>query len=267
MPDWDHIAGDLQADAAARLTSEPFFGDVVILEEDKGIIESDVETALGVFNQESGKKIGAVVIARQPTIADTQSEAPGPEVKARLIFDVVTMPVINMSELGTQKRADVIAMRILNLLHRYFSGHTQCTLMAGANPVVGMSDLPEGNVGYRVTLETTFALDYADKVGTPNLAFNNAGEAVLTCATSGATIYYTTDGSYPGAENAEATEYTAPIEVTGRMTIRAGAVKADILPSDTMYVVVKLQAITTESGDEITTEDEDEITADPPVIE
>jgi len=267
MPDWDHIAGDLQLDAAARLTSEPFFGDVVILEEDKGIIESDVETALGVFNEETGKKIGAVVIARQPTIAETQSEAPGPEVKARLVFEVVTMPVINMGELGTQKRADVIAMRILNLLHRYFSGHTKCTLMAGANPVVGMSDLPEGNVGYRVTLETTFVLDYADKVATPNLTIDEDGAVVLTCATDGATIYYTTDGSYPGADNAEATEYTAPIEVTGRMTIRAGAAKADILPSDTIYVVVKLQVITTESGEEITTEDDEEIAAEPPVIE
>jgi len=176
------------------------------------------------------------------------------------------MPVINMSELGTQKRADVIAMRILNLLHRYFSGHTQCTLMAGANPVVGMSDLPEGNVGYRVTLETTFVLDYANKVATPLLSIE-AGLVVMTCATDGAAIHYTTDGSYPGPENAEALTYSTPLDVTERTTFRMGATLADVLPSDTTYAVVGLSVITTESGEEITTEAEDEIVAEPPVIE
>lgn len=52
----------------------------------------------------------------------------------------------------------------------------------------------------------------------------------ITCATEGATIYYTTDGSDP-AEGGD--EYTAPIAFTGsQMTVTAIAVKADMLDSD-----------------------------------
>jgi hypothetical protein len=267
MPDWDHIAGNLQIDAASRLASEPFFSDVVILEEDKGIVESDVETALGVFNEGTGKKIGAVIVARHPVIAATRSEALGPDVNARLVFDVISLPVINMTNLGTQKRADVIAMRILNALHRYFSGHTGTLLMAGANPVAPINDLPEGNVGYRVTLETDFRLNYADKVATPTLALNEAGDVVMTCATSGAVIHYTLDESYPGPANAEAEIYTTPLDVTGRMVFRLGATLADVLPSDTAWVVVNLQVITTEDGKTLLTEDNKQLGTETPLVE
>ena len=267
MPDWDDIAGNLQIDAAGRLASEPFFSDVVILEEDKGIISSDVETALGVFNEQSGKKIGAVVVARHIVIAGTRSEALGPDVNARLVFDVITLPVVNMTDLGTQKRADVIAMRILNALHRYFSGHTGCTLFSGANPVQPINDLPEGNVGYRVTLETDFRLNYADKVATPTLSLNDDGDIVMTCATAGAVIYYTLDESYPGPANAEAETYATPLDVTGRMVIRMGATKADVLPSDTAFVVVNLQVITTEDGKTLLTEDDKRLASETPVTE
>lgn len=44
----------------------------------------------------------------------------------------------------------------------------------------------------------------------------------ITCATNGATIYYTTDGSDP---NAESMVYTEPIHVDGNMTLKAFAVK------------------------------------------
>lgn len=52
----------------------------------------------------------------------------------------------------------------------------------------------------------------------------------ITCATEGATIYYTTDGSNP-ADGGE--EYTAPFAFTGsQMTVTAIATKADMLDSD-----------------------------------
>lgn len=52
----------------------------------------------------------------------------------------------------------------------------------------------------------------------------------ITCATEGAVIYYTTDGSNP-ADGGD--EYTAPFPFTGsQMTINAIATKADMLDSD-----------------------------------
>ena len=52
--------------------------------------------------------------------------------------------------------------------------------------------------------------------------FDEAQTVTITCATGGATIYYTTDGSAPTNES---TEYTGAITVSSTMTINAIAVK------------------------------------------
>jgi|GEM_PF-1692367 carbohydrate binding family 6 len=55
-------------------------------------------------------------------------------------------------------------------------------------------------------------------------------EITIACATAGATIYYTTDGSDPANGG---NEYTQPIKFTGdAMTVKAIATKADMLDSD-----------------------------------
>lgn len=51
----------------------------------------------------------------------------------------------------------------------------------------------------------------------------------ITCATDGATIYYTTDGNYPTTAS---TEYNAPIAITENTTITALAVKGGGILSD-----------------------------------
>ena len=58
-------------------------------------------------------------------------------------------------------------------------------------------------------------------------AANNATVA-LTTATSGAEIYYTTDGSIPSSSS---TKYTAAVAITGTQTLKAVAVKSGMLPS------------------------------------
>lgn len=61
--------------------------------------------------------------------------------------------------------------------------------------------------------------------GTPSglIGAGNTATVELTCATEGAKIYYTLDGSIPTLENG--TEYTAPIEVTDNTIIRAKGFK------------------------------------------
>ncbi|XID94887.1 S-layer homology domain-containing protein [Paenibacillaceae bacterium WGS1546] len=76
---------------------------------------------------------------------------------------------------------------------------------------------------------------------------NPAGRAVpagtkviLETLTEGATIYYTTDGSAPTSGS---TEYLAPIEVTGEMTIQAIAAKDGLLDSEVMSESYTIAAI------------------------
>ena len=54
-------------------------------------------------------------------------------------------------------------------------------------------------------------------------AVNSGTEVTITCATEGAKIYYTTDGSEPTTSS---TEYTAAISVTAAVTLKAIAVKS-----------------------------------------
>ena len=76
--------------------------------------------------------------------------------------------------------------------------------------------------------------EYAELAAKP--AFDVASGAVfypttnvtLTCATSGAKIYYTTDGSRPTDRS---TEYTGPIALSATTTVKARAYAADLGPS------------------------------------
>ena len=61
--------------------------------------------------------------------------------------------------------------------------------------------------------------------------YEEAFDVEITCATPGAEIRYTTDGSAPTATHG--TVYTAPIPIAGTTILRAGAYKTDWQPVDT----------------------------------
>ena len=57
----------------------------------------------------------------------------------------------------------------------------------------------------------------------------NIPEITISCATAGATIYYTTDGTTPTATS---TVYSTPINITGTTTVKAVAMATDMIPSE-----------------------------------
>ena len=59
--------------------------------------------------------------------------------------------------------------------------------------------------------------------------FTTSTSVTITCSTSGATIYYTTDGSTPSATNG--TQYTAQFTLTATTTVKAIAIKDNISSS------------------------------------
>ena len=77
------------------------------------------------------------------------------------------------------------------------------------------------------------------QVAMPTIQNNGSNAVSITCATEGATIYYTTDGSAPTTSS---TEYTGPLtEGFSGVTIKAIAVKENMIPSAVGSGTVTLQ--------------------------
>ena len=77
------------------------------------------------------------------------------------------------------------------------------------------------------------------QVATPTIQDNGSNAISITCATAGATIYYTTDGTTPSISS---TEYTGPLtENVSGVTIKAIAVKENMIPSEVGSGTVTLQ--------------------------
>lgn len=85
----------------------------------------------------------------------------------------------------------------------------------------GLDNSKIATANYHVDIPTV-----ANPVFSPNGGAVDAGtEVTITCATAGATIYYSTDGSAP------TTEYTGAITVNAAMTIKAVAKATDMADS------------------------------------
>ncbi|WP_196427079.1 S-layer homology domain-containing protein [Paenibacillus woosongensis] len=97
---------------------------------------------------------------------------------------------------------------------------------------------------YTITLSQEAEPEQVSKpVASPAGGAVPAGTTVtLSTYTNDATIYYTMDGSTPTSSSAE---YTAPIEVTGGMTLKAIAVKEGMLDSEVLeeyYTIATIPA-------------------------
>jgi len=100
-------------------------------------------------------------------------------------------------------------------------------------PVVGEGFVMVNIANAAPTTTTTFASDVVNTVATPRAlpiagTYTGAQSVALTCATAGATIYYTTDGSTPDATD---DAYNGPIAVAESGTIKAIAIKAGLTNS------------------------------------
>lgn len=99
-------------------------------------------------------------------------------------------------------------------------------------------------VGGSTTIETVATPTFTPAAGT----YTEAQNVTIACATEGATIYYTTDGSNPTTAS---TQYTAAIAVEKTTTIKAIAVKEGMYNSTvaTAAYTINLPAVLAGEGD------------------
>jgi hypothetical protein len=158
-------------------------------------------------------------------------------------LQIIENVTLNNGAQGTKKPARKVARRVRDVLRMYSAAGLVKNLIADEPFLIPLKVTDVENcVGYQENfkcLEDTTELQ--QKVATPVISPNSGAapqSVTISCATAGATIWYTLDGSHPWEENAEAEEYTGtPIEISEASVLRVRAFKDEYFGSNTAIAV------------------------------
>lgn len=227
---------NLQNECYYRVLANTGLAQVAVINQRKGDILNDVTASLGTFNERGGK-VGACIIVLAPTAKLDPSliGVPGAPLTVGLSFRVLEDPVVNLGATGTLLPATTIVRMLFDLVANfrpYGIGHPFRPI---PNCIIPVDD-PLAPVAFEVRFETEEADSVPYRKVTQPAASPSSGASpqtvTLTCATSGASIYYTLDGSHPYAGNANSVLYSGPVSVTSALSLRACAFKAGWIASD-----------------------------------
>lgn len=221
-----------QSDIADRLAADSWFSTITILEDRKGNTVSEAQKVLGAMTAKAGK-VGTCAVVMQPKGTVAKPNLPVAIMDLDITVLVLEDPAINDGQTGTGKNAMATARRIVDVLYQ-FSSQGVLRMMLPDNPTY----VPVDDIIAPVAIEVRFKSmeDFrtqAVKVSQPGYSTPQTAlpyTMTLSCATSGADIYYTLDGSYPSP--LQGSKYTAPFAVTTAASLRLGAVKAAMIDSD-----------------------------------
>lgn len=225
----------LQQFIHARISQDPYFSDVPVYlfrprsEDESVMIQTEIDSALAGIESKAGK-LGAAILVPMPDADVPEPEIPGPRLDMVPIVRVLEIPAINMSSAGTGKSAEDLALKILNLIHHTFFQDLGTTVIADANALEALAE-DHGRIGYDVQFRCPIGLSRPTKCAIPQIT-GTAAAVTITSATASASIYYTTDGTYPWSGNDTAHLYSAPFAVTSGQTVRAVATKTNYTASD-----------------------------------
>lgn len=222
------LLDQIEADIEGALKATPGLALAKILRADEGLTEADVAQKLVTLTGE--EKIGLGVVVLPTEVVGADKNLPGMSLRVMASVQVIEAVLFNRDAAnGTQIKASVAALRVLNALHQYRVGNR--LLYAEKTPIEALP-MKKGYVGYNVTLfaEHNGGSD-AERVLDLAFAIDDDAKMVISTATPDAAIYYTTDGSFPGSTNPEAVLYEGPITISHGMVFRAAAYASPLNPS------------------------------------
>jgi len=219
-----------QDDFFARLLADEYFADVAILKQRDGVTENDITTRLATLNKRGGK-LGACVIVLMPECEPKQPNVNPPESDLIQALQVVESPLLNFGASGAGKTAEQIGRRIRQLFHHFYDGGFGTWYLHADSPI----DRPKGQVSRGLAFRRHHQDEALAKVATPTVAITGSAlpyNVTLACATSGAAILYTVDGTYPRSGEAGTTTYVASFQIAAAATLRVVATKTALQQSD-----------------------------------
>jgi Chitobiase/beta-hexosaminidase C-terminal domain len=217
----------IQEDIGFALNSDGYFSNINVQLERKELYSSEVAIAT-VWETIKGGAQGIGVIVAMPKV---NVQAPnGPlEFVCKQMLTVLEEPNLNQTAgTGTLIFAEDVGAYVLLWLHEY--GLLQNLELYAEGEAMVPNREYAGIRGVDVHLKYRFTPAQLNRCATVPISFevvhdypNFYDVVTLTCATDGATIYYTTDGSFPGPANGAAQIYAGPFNVNSGTQVRAAA--------------------------------------------
>jgi hypothetical protein len=208
-----------QEDLGARLAAA--FPLVPVKIQRRGVIESDIETALEALNSAGGKS-GAVIIVLMPRLLPEMRDAPGPRYFARHGIQVITWPPAALSATGANLTTEAIVETVIDLTHYLSLGRGNVLVFDGAEPVT----VKPGRVSYTVYLRRLGVIGQLVKTAPPAIEATVDPNGILislSCGTLDSEIWYSLDGSYPVSGGAGSMLYSEPFLISSACVLRAAA--------------------------------------------
>ncbi len=235
----------LQDDLLDCLNSESYFDTIAVAKLRDLVISQEVAARLPHLAG-AGGKLGCGIIVNMPEILAISPNATG-QSELIVTLDVVENPELNFDPLtGTLLTCEEVSMQVRAVLDGMAlqSSTGWQNLHTDENehviqPIPNITKMFPGCAGYRVTLKLDWAEAWQAKVALPIISGTHSA-VTITCATGGASIYYTLDGSFPGVTDAEgaAVLYAAPFAAAVGQTVRAKAYMAGSIGSDVPLLTI-----------------------------
>jgi hypothetical protein len=214
----------VQPDVYGKLLSEPLFDKVAIFKIRDKRLDSEVNRALSGLAGRHGAG-GATIEVLMPTLKGALPNTAGPVCTLEQQIIVKEQPTVNQGANGTGLSAEQIAVNLAQTLQLfYFGGALQGFYAAPTFYQHQEAGAEAPFLMLRVTMNATFVLSALERTLTP-AATEGAGLVTLTDQQpgGGSTIYYTTDGSFPGPGNPNSVVYSNPFAVTSGRVVRTAA--------------------------------------------
>ena len=214
----------VQPDVYYKLLSEPYFQNIAIFKVREKRLDTEVNQALAGLAGRNGKG-GATIEVFFPTLKSAEPNTPGPVCTLEQRFIVKTQETVNNGARGTGLSLEQIAVNLAQTFQLFFLGGPLQGFYAGSPFYERMETGGKTPfVAMQVTMQATFVLTALTRTLAPAAS---AAAGTVTLADQqpgvGSTIYYTTDGSFPGAGNPNAVLYSVPFPVAGGTVVRVAA--------------------------------------------
>lgn len=223
---------DIRAELVARLEADEYFTDLPVLDYHQKDLLSELQKRMGGLTSKGGKR-GAFVFLEGFSAPRQGTEPPLTFKHVALTAVAIEIPSFNAGSAGTGKSAWDIAVRVAQVLDGYQAAGVSASIQVDPRGIQ-KGEPPPNCVAYDVELLIPAVVELPSKCALPILTADgpHATPVAITCATAGASIYYTTDSTYPWSGNTKATLYSSPITLSAAATIRAVAFKTGYIASD-----------------------------------